>query len=241
MSVTPEALLALGLIAVYLLDSMHFLRIGEAVVVTGGAKLNRLSFGSGFEFGGRRPFLPNPLTPFWPELRLGWVNVAGREGAVQTSVMQMHERAAALKWVGVFSSACMVWIVLGAPLALFAGAQLVFVGCVILCLLCELAAALFLLRARKSLGLGFGQWLSLSLIGLICLPCAANLARAAARSRTWAVPAYRIADLPFAAVEAGVLRGHIREALLRARRYVDEGSPEFHGLSEQLRLLEGEE
>ena len=57
MPVTAEALLALGLIAVYLLDSMHFLRIGEAVVVTGGARLSRLSFGSGFEFGGRRPFL----------------------------------------------------------------------------------------------------------------------------------------------------------------------------------------
>jgi hypothetical protein len=29
----------------------------------------------------------------------------------------------------------------------------------------------------------------------------------------------------------------VREALLRARRFVDEQSPEFHGLSEQLRLL----
>ena len=240
MSITPEALLALGLIAVYLLDSMQFLRIGEAVIMTRGARLSGLSFGSGFELGGRRPFIPNPLTPFWPELRMDWVNDAGREGAVHTSSNEMRERAAALKWVGVFSSACMISIVIAAPIALLVGAQLVFVGCVILCLICELLAAIVLFRVRKSLGLGWGQWLATALIGLICLPCAANLARAAAKARTWTLPAYQVAQLPLAGVQTAALREQIREALLRARRYVDEESPEFHGLSEQLRLLAGD-
>jgi len=235
--VTAETLLALGLIAVYLFDSMHFLRIGEAVVVTRRAHLLGLSFGSGFEFGGRRPFLPNPLTPFWPELRLDWVNVAGDEGRVRGCSAEMLERAAALRWVGVFSGACTAAIVIGAPAALLAGEQLMFIGCVAVCLICELTAAGLLLRARKRLGLGFAQWLSLALVGLICLPCAGNLARAAAKARCWTLPAYQVAQLQLAGVEAEALRIQVREALLRARRYVDEESAEFQGLSEQLRLL----
>jgi hypothetical protein len=234
---TPETLLALGLIVVYLFDSMHFLRIGEAVVATRRARLRAISFGSGFEFGGRRPFLPNPLTPFWPELRLDWVNGASGAEAACNCSDEMRNRASALHWVGVFSGACTALIVIGAPLALFAGAQWVFIVCVALCLVCELAAAGLLLRARKRLDLGFGEWLSMALIGLICLPCAGNLARAAAKARCWTLPAYRMAHLELTDFAAEALRTQVREALLRARRFVDEESPEFHGLSEQLRLL----
>lgn len=237
MPVTPETLLALGLIAVYLFDSMHFLRIGEAVVVTGRARLLGLSFGSGFELGGRRPFLPNPLTPFWPELRLDWVNGRGGEGMAHNCGDEMRARASALRWVGVFSGVCTASIVIGAPVALFAGAQWLFILCVGLCLACELVAAGLLFRVRKRLGMGLGQWLSLALIGLICLPCAGNLARAAAKARCWTLPAYRIAQLQLGDCEGEALRAQVREALLRARRFVDEESPEFHGLSEQLRLL----
>lgn len=240
MSLTPETLLALGLIAVYLLDSMHFLRIGETVIVTRRGRPFTLSLGSGFELGGRRPFLPNPLTPFWPEMRLDWANVAERPGDAQSSTGEMSERAAALKWVGIFSTVCAGSIVIGAPVALLLGAPQVFVACVALCLISEVAAAGLLLRARERLGLGFGQWLSLSLIGLICLPCAANLARAAARTRRWELPAYQVAGLPLAGVGSDALRGQIREAVLRARRFVDEESPQFRGLTEQLRLLGGE-
>ena len=234
---TTETLLALGLIAVYLFDSMHFLRIGEAVVVTRRARLHGLSFGSGFELGGRRPFLPNPLTPFWPELRLDWVNGARGEEAARNGSDEMRARASALRWVGMFSGVCTASIVIGAPIALFVGSQLVFITCVGLCVACELVAAGLLLRVRKRLDLGFGQWLSLALIGLICLPCAGNLARAAAKARCWTLPAYQIAQLQLTDLATEPLRTQVREALLRARRFVDEESPEFQGLSEQLRLL----
>lgn len=234
---TAETLLALGLIAVYLFDSMLFLRIGEAVVASRGSRLHGISFGSGFEFGGRRPYLPNPLTPFWPELRLDWVNRAGGEEAARHCSDAMRDRVSALRWVGAFSGGCTASIVIGAPVALFVGAQGVFIICVALCVACEIVAAGLLLRARKRLELGFGQWLSLALIGLICLPCAGNLARAAAKARCWTLPAYQIAQLQLADFASEALRTQVREALLRARRFVDEESPEFRGLSEQLRLL----
>ena len=234
---TSETLLALGLIAVYLFDSMHFLRIGEAVITTRRSRLHAISFGSGFEFGGRRPFLPNPLTPFWPELRLDWVNGVSVAEAARDCSDEMRERASALRWVGAFSGACAASIVIGAPVALFVGAQWVFIACVAVCLACELVVAALLLRARKRLGMGFGQWLSLALIGLICLPCAGNLARAAAKARCWILPAHQMAQLQLLDCATEALRTQVREALLRARRFVDEESPEFHGLSEQLRLL----
>src|SRR2546430_10003384 len=74
MYVSPEWLLAAGLVAIYLFDSVQFLQIGEAVVSTRRASLRRLSFGSSFELGGRRPYLPNPLTPWWPELLVDWTD-----------------------------------------------------------------------------------------------------------------------------------------------------------------------
>jgi hypothetical protein len=237
MILTPETLLALGLIAVYLFDSMHFLQIGEAVVITRAASLQRISFGSGFELGGRRPFLPNPLTPFWPELRVDWVSHPTHQVNAQLSTQQMSERAAALKWTGAFSGACTALIVIGAPIALLLEAQYAFIACVLSCAICELVAAGLLFRKRKMLGLGIGQWLSLSLIALICLPCSANLARAAAKARCWTLPAHEIAGLNLNGLASGPLREQVREALLRARRYVDEESPEFQYLSEQLRLL----
>ena len=236
--VTPETLLALGLIAVYLFDSMHFLCIGELVVVTRGGELHGISFGLGFELGGRRPFLPNPLTPFWPELRAEWVDVPGNEADVQTAAGEMRQRAATLGALGILSTACTACIVIGAPAALLVGYQLVFIGCVLLCVACALVAAIVLLLRRRALELKWGQCLSLALVAIVCLPCAGNLARAVAKARSWKLPAYQVAQIPLTGANATQLREQLCEALLRARRYVDEASVEYDRLSEQLRLLE---
>lgn len=236
--VTPETLLALGLIAVYLFDSMHFLRIGELVVVTRGGELRGISFGSGFELGGRRPFLPNPLTPFWPALRAEWVDVPGNEADVQAAAGEMSQRAAALGALGILSTACTACVVIGAPAALLLRYQLVFIGCVLLCVACALVAAIVLLLRRQTLGLKLGECLSLGLVAIVCLPCSGNLARAVAKARNWKLPAYQIARIPLTGANTAQLREQLREALLRARRYVDEGGVEYRRLSEQLRLLE---
>src|SRR4029077_19868561 len=70
--VSSEALLALALVAVYLADSAHFLAIGEALIRTRSGRRVALFFRWAVELAGRRPFIPNPLTPFWPELRVEW-------------------------------------------------------------------------------------------------------------------------------------------------------------------------
>jgi hypothetical protein len=238
MGLHPQPLLALALIGVYLVDSFHWLRLGEAVVTTRAGFLRRVSFGSAFEFGGRRPFLPNPLTPFWPELRADWVNSAGRPEDAQVRGREMSERAASLKVVGALSAVCGGAIVIAAPLSLLLGQERVFVACVLVCVVSALAAASFLYRQRSELGLDLGQWLLLALVAIVCLPCSANLARAAAKARTWTLPAYQIARLELTGAEPAKTREQLKEALLAARRYVGEESVEFGGLSEQLRLLE---
>src|SRR5215472_6835970 len=93
MLVPPEWLLAAALLGIYLLDSVHFMRVGEAVVSTRDASLTGLSFGSSFELGGRRPYLPNPLTPWRPELRIDWsASSRGPTPEQATAEMRQHLR-----------------------------------------------------------------------------------------------------------------------------------------------------
>jgi hypothetical protein len=237
MGLDPQPLLALALVGVYLLDSIHWLRLGEAVVITRAGCLRRLSLGSDFELGGRRPFLPNPFTPFWPELRADWVN-ADTSADAAASARAMSERAQVLGLLGVLSGICAGAIVIGAPLALALAHEPAFLVCVLVCVIASLASAAVLYRRRGVLGLGFGQWLLLALVALLCLPCSANLARAAAKTHIWTLPAYQIARLELTGMPAAQTREQMREALRAAQRYLGEESAEFQGLSEQLRLLE---
>jgi len=94
-----ETLLAAALVAVYLVDSASFLALGEAVIVTRRAALRRLASGSALELGGRRPFLPNPLTPFWPELRIEWATWAGPGSPAGTAAHEMRAHLHALRGV----------------------------------------------------------------------------------------------------------------------------------------------
>lgn len=233
---TPE-LLALALIGVYLVDSMHWLRVGEAVVLTRGGELRRLSLGSGFELGGRRPFLPNPFTPFWPALRVHWMLNASTPADPEASAQEMRARAKALTWVGILSGLCALAIVVCAPLSMLLGRSDFFLICVLVCLLSTLASATILFLRRKLLGLSTHQWLSLSFFALVCLPMSGNLARAVARHSSWALPADRLALLPLA-VQQTQTRAQLREALRAARRFMDEDSAQGRRLAEQLRLLE---
>jgi hypothetical protein len=237
MPLGSQQLLALGLIAVYLLDSIHWLRLGEAVVSTQGARLRKISFGSSFELAGRRPLLPNPFTPFWPELRADWVNAVGGADA-QVSAREMSERASALTLLGALSGLSAAAIVMGAPIALLLGYERVFLACVGIGAISAVASATLLYLRREALGLEVAQWLALAAVAIVCLPCSANLARAAAKTRIWALPAYQIARLELTGTTASHTREQLREALLAAQRYVGEDSSEFQGLTEQLRLLE---
>jgi hypothetical protein len=234
---TPQ-LLALALVAIYLADSIHWLALGEAVVVTRRAALSRLSLGGPFELGGRRPYLPNPLTPFWPEMRVVWLTAAAGGADPAQSAQQMQARAAALAVPGILSGVCAAAIAAGGPVALLLSSNLAFLTCAGVCLLCTLAISVWLLVHRQVLGLSLRQWLYLTLIALICLPTSPNLARAAARLQVWTLPAHRLAQLTLTAAEAGGTRAQLLPVLREAQRYVPADSAAGAALAEQLRLME---
>jgi hypothetical protein len=237
MPVAPEWLLAAALVGIYMLDSMHFLAVGEAVVSTRGGSLGELSFGSSFELGGRRPYLPNPLTAWRPDLRVDWTTSARGPGAGQAAT-EMRQHLRLVQPIARLASVCAALIAVAAPLTLLAGYQGIFAASVLTCLLCALAGCALLVRRRESLGLSLRQALSLSVVALICLPCSGNLGRAAAIQRRWVLQASHLPDLGFDATGRAVSEARLKDMLARARRLCAEDSAEYQSLTAELRQLE---
>jgi hypothetical protein len=231
-------LLALALIAVYVADSAHFLCLGEAIAITRGSRIRGMSFGWGFELAGRRPYIPNPLTPFWPELRLQWETSGVAGERPDEVVREIVPRLRALRAIGWLSGVAALLIVIVAPIGLLLGQDLVFVLAACACLLVTAVSGALLAKAREDLGLTRWQVASLSLVALVCLPCAGNLARAAALQRRWRLSA---SELPLLAPAEGrdVVRRNLRPILLQAQQVSSEQSVEYRAIGQQLRLLEG--
>ncbi len=237
---SSEALLALALVAVYLADSAHFLSIGEALILTRSGRPAALSFGWPFELAGRRPFIPNPLTPFWPELRVQWT--ASSQGAAPAEAVsrEMSAHLAAVRPIAWLASSCWVLIVLVAPLALTLGQEPLFVAAALLTLALSAAACSLLALRRRALGLAVLKLYTTILVALVCLPCAANLARSVAAQGRWSVAGADLPALGFDGTSVAALRAQVQEALVAARRLLGEDSAAYSALSEQLRRLEGE-
>ena len=236
---STATLLALGLVGVYLLDCMHFLRIGEVLVLARGLLLTGLSFGGSFELGGRRPYLPNPLTPFRVEFRVTWDTSGGATDDARFVGEEMRKHLRAVRAVGWTGTVCAISIVLVAPLALALGQQLPFLVAVAVSVLAAAGESALIAVRRRALGLSALQVCSLAFVALVCLPCSPNLARAVTAQRKWTLAARDLAQLGFDEQRSGALRAQILAALSSAKRYVAEESAEFKVIDEQIRQLEG--
>ena len=238
---SSEVLLAVALVAVYVADSAYFLSIGEALILTRAGRAVALSFGWSFELAGRRPFIPNPLTPFWPELRVEWT-ASSQSGATPAAAVSAEMRAqlAAVRPIAWIASACGVLIVLVAPLALTLGQEPLFVAAALFTLALSAAACTLLALRRRELGLAGLKLYSTILVALVCLPCAANLARSVVAQRRWSVAAAELPALGFDGTRAAALRAQVQGVLAAARRLMAEDSAAYSALGEQLRRLEGE-
>jgi hypothetical protein len=232
-------LLASALVGVYLLDSMHFLRIGEALVLTRGPRLAGLSFGVAFELGGRRPYLPNPLTPFRADFRVAWDTSGATTDDARVVGEEMRSHLRAVRAVGWIGSLCAIPIVIVAPLALAFGEELIFLAAVTVAVLLAACGCLLVAVRRRSLGLSGLQVCSLTFIALVCLPCSPNLARAVSAQRKWTLAARDLPQLGFDAQRSSAIHGQILAALSSAQRYVAEESAEFKVIDEQIRYLQG--
>lgn len=178
-----EVLLALGIVLVYLLDSMRLLGHREALIERLAQDRWKLSFGSvRIELFGRRPALPNPLRPD----RMLWLahwSLADASGGTAATMMP----PAADGWARAMGCLCLILlldVIVLAPTMLLIGENLYFAAAIGIGYLFAIAGAtLFVLRAAEfgwRRRAAFGK----ALIGVLCLPCAPNMLRAACGART---------------------------------------------------------
>lgn len=237
MPIDADILLSVLLVAVYLVDSMHFLSIGEAVVSTRGRQLRALHFGSGFELGGRRLYLSNPFTPFWPDFRVEWDTSGAPVEAVSEVSQAFSQHLETVRALGPFVGVSGFFALLVAPLALSLGFSMVFLAAVAIGLLASIAACVLVVVRRGVLGLNAGQAVSVVFVALVCLPCGPNLARAVTRRRVWRLNAQDLPRLGFSEANVASVRAQVREALVHAQRFVAEEGKERQVIDAQLRAL----
>jgi len=114
----------------------------------------------------------------------------------------------------------------------------VFLACALLSyLLAALAGALIVAR-RRALGLSPLQALALAAVGVVCLPCSGNLARAAAGRRRWLLAASEIPELGFSAPRAASVRRELAGSLRFAARFLEEDGAEARIIGDELARLE---
>lgn len=209
---TTAQLLAAGLVVVYLLDSMHFLCLDEAVLRTRGGRLAALSFGSGLELGGRRSFLPNPFTPHRPEFRLLLDQAAPPSADLATLMQACLAAVATLRWL---SAACALLTAVVAPAALLTGSDPGFLLAAALTWTLMLLSAALALRVRAALGLGVAQILGTAVIALVCLPCAGNFTRALVARTRLTLGRDALLQLSLTDMDAAARRDALHAALVR--------------------------
>lgn len=232
-----EVLLPVALPAIYLLDSVHFLSIGEAAITTRAGSIRGLSCGARFELGGRRLLLPNPLTPFWPELRLEWITSSGARNRAEQARDEMIRCLRAARPIGRIGAVCALLIIIVAPLALLLGNERWFVASAALSFALTVAACALVGIRRRDLGLTRAQACSSVLVALVCAPCAPNLARGILLHRRWTLRAPEVLTLGFDKSHLGPVRQTLETALSDALRFVPEESAEQDAISEQLQEL----
>ena len=217
-----ELLLAIGIVLVYLLDSMRLLGRREALVERLAGDRWKLSFGLvRIELLGRRPALPNPLRPDRMLWLARWRLAAG--GSAGGAVPPVPCRAARV--MGLLCLMLLFIVVALAPAMLLLGENLYFAMAIGAGYLLAIAlASLFVMRAAE-FGLRRGVAFGMSVIGVLCLPCAPNLLRAACAGRRLDVELPDFGDRSAGKSEREQFRSRFT-SVLRHEAWVGSGDPQ---------------
>lgn len=181
-----EFSLAVGLIAVYWLDSLRFLKPSEVVIELIDRRRWHVRFGrAGFALSGRRPVLPAFFRPDRPLLVTRWQLGEAADPTDEPATTMRHDdvwldRTARL--LGGLCLTALLLVVIASPLALIFGFGAVFLVLCAASYLVALAAGVVLTTRARKLGMTRSAAFSLALIAVVCLPCAPNLLRAASAS-----------------------------------------------------------
>lgn len=220
-----ELLLAIGIVLVYLLDSMRLLGRREALVERLARDRWQLFFGLvRIELLGRRPALPNPLRPDRMLWMARWRLGEGIGGA------RIAMLPAAGGWVRAMGGLCLlllIVVVVLAPTMLLLGENLYFamaIGAGYLLAISD--ASLFIIRAQD-FGLKRSTAIGMSVISVLCLPCAPNLLRAACGGRALEVELPGFGEGTAGEAERARFRSRFT-SLLRHESWLSFEDPEQH-------------
>lgn len=263
MDLSPEALLALMIVALYLKDSLHLLHADEALLVRGVGGRWRARFGArGFKLAGREPYLAHPLTPHAPVFRLRWRMSAAGAADVASAVTPAEathpagtarlEAPRPLARLAPFAWLAWLLLFVAIPLTVLARLGVTSTLAAVALLYLDIVVALVLAwRWRAALGLGGRAFALLAFEVLACAPYAANLVRRAAAAapactEDFTAAAARLLPAPALAdvhreclarideqLEAEPEGGAAAQALAQARRRFL--PPEATGVSEDAR------
>ena len=204
-----ELLLAAGLVLVYLIDSLRLLGHRQALVERLADARWRISFGAvRFELLGKRPALPNPFRPDRASRVVDWSLGPDNADMVAAIVWPVAGRR-----LGALCLALFVIVVVIAPALLVAGQGLWFAVAIGAGYLMALGAAIFLATRAAEFGLARGTAVGIGIIGVICLPCAPNLLRAAGSGPKLSVPMPAFGNASAGAAERRGFRGRFARVL----------------------------
>ena len=227
--ITFEVMLPLGAIAFYLFDSALLLFGNEFAFERRGRRW-KSSPGSVFQFGGRRIFLPNPLTPGALLFRVDW-QVPKRHGA--DAALDLVDLAQLLRPLrAIVLVQALLLIVLLAPVSILLGS-----GPMLLLLFTayyglSLVAIVALVQRRRGLGVSDRECLVHAFEMLACAPFALNIVRKLTLRRSRELPWLDIALQEFRTADRAKIQADIGEQVALLLLDQDPGSEKERRLAQ---------
>lgn len=170
-----EVLLPLGAMAFYLFDASLMLH-GNELAIEWRAPRWRVSGGMNALLGGRRLYLPNPLTPHALLFQVRWSSQPPGAAPDPHAELQKLDRALMPVKIVVVALAVVLFGVLP-PVSWFYGAGVMLLAVFIASYLLIAVALVLIFRRRTALGLSTRRFVGLALEALACAPFAVNLVR----------------------------------------------------------------
>jgi hypothetical protein len=237
MSLHDGLLLLGGVVVLYLYDSALLLYHNEIVLI-GTRSGYRVSAGSGFEFGGRHVFLPQPLLPHQTLFRLSWP----RQGvyASDTQPVRFHRVRVALAAVSPWACLLLLLFAVGLPYVLFVSgrveALLAWIAAVYAVIVMTMVQVY---RYRKALNLQRRAVAAIALDALLCAPFALNIVRKIGLRQHFQVDLRTVAKTVLPPLTIQELITIMRERIHTSLGFLEPGEADFRTLAAYLADFEG--
>ncbi|WP_158755083.1 hypothetical protein [Dyella sp. S184] len=224
-----------GIVALYLYDSALLLFHNEIVLETRRSGC-LVSGGAAMEFRGRHPYLPNPLCPHRPLVRLSWSVDEPLDGSAHR--IRWRRIKLALSSIAPWAWMLFGLFFVGLPGVLCFGTDALLLGWLVLTYLTIIAMLGQVWVRRKALNLSGRAIAALSLDVLLCAPFAINMVRKISLRQVHSSGLYAFASSTLSAAEKAVLCEILRGRIQASLDFQEPNSGASHALRAYLKNFE---